>query len=119
MSFWKTLKPAQTAPTPTSVELSNDRTTVSFAWSDGQHGAATAQALRRECPCASCVDEWSGKRTLDPASVSDGTTIRDVKAVGNYALCFTFDDGHGTGLYVFDLLRRIAASPTPGPTARS
>ena len=28
-----------------------------------------AQQLRQQCPCAGCVDEWTNKRTLDPARV--------------------------------------------------
>jgi DUF971 family protein len=108
MSFWKTLKPAQTAPQPTAVELSKDRATVSLTWSDGLANTVSARTLRQACPCAGCVDEWSGKRTLDPASVPADTVITQVSPVGNYALCFTFGDGHATGLYVFDLLRKLS-----------
>ncbi len=31
----------------------------------------------------------------------------DVGPVGNYALSFTWNDGHSTGIYTFDFLRRI------------
>ncbi len=112
MSFWKTLKPAQTAPKPTAVELSSDRATVSLTWSDGRSTGVTARALRVACPCAGCVDEWSGKRTLDPTTVPADTVITTVSPVGNYALCFTFGDGHATGLYVFDLLRALSEGST-------
>ena len=57
------------------------------------------------CPCASCVDEMSGKRTLDvgavPADIATGT----VALVGNYGITIRFTDGHGTGIYPFRMLR--------------
>ena len=73
----------------------------------------TAAELRRLCPCASCVDEMSGIRTLDTAAVPDGLTQTDVSLVGNYAITVTFEDGHHTGIFTWALLHSWA-NPSPG-----
>ena len=44
---------------------------LSLTWEDGARTSATAQVLRQQCPCAACVDEWTNRRTLDPARVPD------------------------------------------------
>jgi len=81
---------------------------VEIDWNDGAATALTAAELRRCCPCANCVDEMSGIRTLDPDSIPSDMTQTDVRLVGNYAICITFSDGHHTGLYTWDLLHSWA-----------
>ena len=66
-----------------------------------------AAALRRVCPCAQCVNEWTGQRTLKPEVVSDELEISDLNIVGRYALNFRWSDGHETGIYSFQYLRDI------------
>ena len=87
------------------VITKSDPTRVVIAWADGHRTEYTAQRLRQMCPCASCVDEMSGKRTLDvgavPADIATGT----VALVGNYGITIHFTDGHGTGIYPFRMLR--------------
>ena len=78
-----------------------------FAWDDGGRTGATARELRVECPCAGCVDEHTGERTLDPTTVPETVGIRDMGQVGNYGLKIVFDDGHDTGIFDWGLLRRI------------
>jgi DUF971 family protein len=53
------------------------------------------------------VDEWTNKRTLDPARVPAELAIKEVQPVGNYALAFVFGDGHGTGIYHWTHLREL------------
>ena len=66
-----------------------------------------APALRRECPCAQCVNEWSGERTLKPESIADDIEIADLTTIGRYALNFRWSDGHETGIYSFQYLRDL------------
>lgn len=76
-------------------------------WADGrvcQYGAA---ALRRACPCAQCVNEWTGERVLAPEAVPDELEISDLQLVGRYALNFRWGDGHETGIYSFRYLREL------------
>ncbi len=78
-----------------------------ITWADGRACRYTAALLRRLCPCAQCVNEWTGQRILNPASVSEVLAIRDVAIVGRYALNFKWSDGHETGIYSFRYLREV------------
>lgn len=80
-------------------------------WTDGHSSVFPARHLRASCPCAGCRDEWSGKPLLDPAAIPSDLGLKDARLVGNYAIQFAFTDGHSTGLYTFDLLRKICPCP--------
>ncbi|MBL8863881.1 MAG: DUF971 domain-containing protein [Planctomycetes bacterium] len=90
-----------------SVIRRSDPARVEIEWTDGGRSSFAAAALRRACPCARCVNELTGVRTHDPASVPDDLTQSDLRLVGNYALSMTFSDGHHTGIFPFGLLRRL------------
>src|SRR5262249_26030202 len=66
--------------------------------------------LRGECPCASCRNEWTGERILDPATIAADLKLEGMEGVGNYAVQFTWSDGHGSGLYTWDHLRQLCAN---------
>lgn len=85
-----------------------DPSRLVFDWADGTVSAASAAAVRRGCPCAHCVDEHTGRKLLDPTSVSEGLEHREVSLVGNYALAIRFSDGHRTGIYTWDRLRGLS-----------
>lgn len=74
-----------------------------------------ARELRLACPCAQCVDEMSGRPILDPTVVPDDVRPVHLALVGAYGLKINWSDGHATGIYTFDLLRRHpqAAVVTP------
>lgn len=85
------------------VEESNRE--ISIKWSDDTETRYTAAMLRRSCPCAGCIDEWTGKKTLDDRNIADDITITHTSIVGRYALNFHFSDGHDTGIYSFKYLQ--------------
>jgi DUF971 family protein len=78
-----------------------------ITWADGRVCNYSAPDLRRACPCAQCVNEWTGQRMLEPKNVSEDLTISDVSIVGRYALNFRWSDGHDTGIYSFQYLREV------------
>ena len=78
-----------------------------IAWSDGHASVYSAAQLRKECRCAACVDETTGEKNLDPASIPDALAIVRADLTGNYAITFAFSDGHGSGIYSFETLRAI------------
>jgi DUF971 family protein len=78
-----------------------------ITWADGRACRFDAPALRRACPCAQCVNEWTGQRMLKPEAVSDAVRIEDISIVGRYALNFRWSDGHETGIYSFAYLREL------------
>lgn len=76
-------------------------------WSDGKDCRLAAPALRDACQCAACRNELTGERLLPEGSVSPDIRIVKSDIVGNYALGFHFSDGHSTGIYTFEMLRRL------------
>jgi DUF971 family protein len=81
---------------------------ISIEWSDGRETRYSAAKLRRSCPCAGCVNEWTGEKMLDDGSISDDITFSSISIVGRYALNFHFSDGHDTGIFSFNYLWELA-----------
>lgn len=80
---------------------------LSITWADGLECRYSAPELRRACPCAQCVNEWTGQRVLKPEAISEQLSIQDISLVGRYALNFRWSDGHETGIYSFRYLREL------------
>lgn len=91
---------------PTQIIEESDKE-ISIKWSDDTETRYTAAHLRRSCPCASCVNEWTGEKILDQTSISPFLTFKNISIVGRYALNFHFSDGHDTGIFSFKLLREL------------
>lgn len=87
-----------------------DDSTLRITWGDGRQCRYRAADLRRSCPCAQCVNEWTGQRVLKPESISESIEIQDLSIVGRYALNFRWSDGHETGIYSFRYLRDLCES---------
>jgi DUF971 family protein len=85
-----------------------------ITWGDERVCHYPAAALRRACPCAQCVNEWTGQRTLEPEMISDETIMRDINIVGRYALNIRWSDGHETGIYSFRYLRELCEEKFAG-----
>jgi len=91
---------------PTLVKrVSPTRTDVT--WNDGHFSSYPSWYLRENCPCASCVEEFTGVRRIPEGSISGNLERVTVDPVGNYALHFGWNDGHSTGIYTFDFLRKL------------
>ena len=80
---------------------------LQIAWADDRICHYKAFELRRACPCAQCVNEWTGQRVLMPESITEELTIKDLSIVGRYALNFRWSDAHETGIYSFRYLRDL------------
>jgi DUF971 family protein len=80
---------------------------VKIVWSDDREDLLSAAVLRRSCPCASCVNEWTGEKMLRDESVSDAIGFDSMSLVGRYAINFSFSDGHNTGIFTFKTLRSL------------
>ena len=89
-------------------EISQESNTqLRITWADDRVCDYNAAALRRVCPCAQCVNEVTGERMVKLESIDPQVRIVGVAPVGRYALHFQWSDGHGTGLYSFDTLRKL------------
>ena len=81
---------------------------LEIVWKDDAVSRYTPRQLRLACPCAQCVEEWSGNNLLDPDSVPENILLLNTDLVGRYALTFKWSDFHETGIFSFDLLRSLA-----------
>ena len=92
---------------PTQIIEESDRE-ISIRWSDDAETRYFAPELRRACPCASCVNEWTGEKILRDESVPEDLNFSSIAIVGRYALNFNFSDNHNSGIYSFQYLRKLA-----------
>jgi len=81
---------------------------LSINWSDEAETKYNAADLRRACPCAGCINEWTGEKMLKAENIEDDLSFSSISIVGRYALNFHFSDGHDTGIFSFDYLRKIS-----------
>jgi DUF971 family protein len=81
---------------------------ISIKWSDDAETRYDAVMLRRVCPCAGCVNEWTGERMLDERNIPEDLSFGNISIVGRYALNFHFSDGHDTGIFSFAFLRKLS-----------
>jgi DUF971 family protein len=98
--------------TPTNIEVDLKQREVRITWADGYQSTYPLDYLRQICPCAVCNEQRHNQdplRILRPDQVVPIAELRahgPVETVGNYALQFFWADGHNTGIYGFDFLRR-------------
>jgi DUF971 family protein len=83
-------------------------------FSDGLEYDITNKKLRDNCPCASCKGEEVLLHRYEPQNkqqVSDaGYILEKAELVGSYAVKLVWKDGHDTGIYSWDFLRKLASS---------
>ena len=94
---------------PSDIRLIRAERLLQISWRDETPRLYDIRQVRSECACAACVDERTGVRTLDVDSVPDDIGINHMELVGNYAIKFSFTDGHDTGIYSWDRLYDIQA----------
>ena len=85
---------------------------LAVKWDDGSESFVALEKLRRACPCAGCQGEVDilgqlhkgPQRPLPPTAFE----LKEVAMVGGYAIQPTWRDGHASGLFSFDYLKRLA-----------
>jgi len=96
------------AVAPRSIRALRSEGVFELAWGEQAPIRITFHDFRCACPCAGCIDEISGVRTLVPATVPLEVAPTGLEFVGNYALKVQWSDGHSTGLYPWPLLSRLS-----------
>lgn len=86
---------------------------IQMCFDSGEEFKVPCIDLRFECPCASCVDEMTGKRTLKKGSLKPDVKPMKIEPVGRYGIHVLWSDGHSTGMYHFDRLYEIAKATPP------
>jgi DUF971 family protein len=79
---------------------------LGIVWEDGHESYYPSFDLRCACPCAQCIDEVSGKKLLRDDEVARDVHVVELHPVGNYAFSVRWSDGHDTGIYSYERLRR-------------
>jgi DUF971 family protein len=99
-------------PKPKHLDLDRDRA-LTIHWQDGRVSVYPIDYLRRLSPSAD-ARELRQQMQDNPLTVLPGgseggapLTAESAELVGNYAVRIRFSDGHHTGLYSWDYLRRI------------
>jgi DUF971 family protein len=96
---------------PTDIEVIGEE--LAIKWEDGTESFIRLDRLRRACPCAGCKGEMDVLGNLckgpEKALTPQAFKLMRVDAVGGYAVQPVWADGHNTGLYTFDYLRRVAS----------
>src|SRR5690606_28349698 len=97
---------------PTDIQHIGEELAVK--WADGSESFIPLKTLRQACPCAGCKGEVDvmGNLYKDPDRPlgPNAFQLLRVEAVGTYAVQPVWADGHATGIYSFDYLRRVAES---------
>lgn len=92
-------------PWPTDLVFDRAAKSLTIAFDDGALFEIPFELLRVESPSA----ENKGHGPAPPQPVTGKANVSVVRAdpVGRYAVRISFDDGHDTGLYSWDLLYEL------------
>jgi DUF971 family protein len=85
-------------------------TQMLIEWNTGERFAVPFTEIRYLCPCAGCVDENTGRRTIQRSSVAATLRPKEAQVVGRYAIQIRWADGHETGIYHFDYFHDICGA---------
>ena len=84
-----------------------DKRYLNMQWNDGSESMIALVSLRKKCPCATCKKENENKPdTYIPLYSSASITLKDIKTVGTYGIQLYWQDGHNTGIYTYENLKR-------------
>lgn len=94
--------------TPTNIAAIGNE--IAIAWSDGSETYFPMERLRAFSPSA----ENTGERDLLGNRIGGtdktefpGVTVTGWRLVGGYAIQFDFSDGHNTGIFSFEYLKKL------------
>lgn len=96
---------------PEKIRALRESGVLEIQWSSSNCCRYPFKFLRCECPCASCVNEFTGELLLNPDTVPETILPVAMAFSGNYALKIEWSDGHNTGIYTWELLSRLASAP--------
>ena len=85
---------------------------LAVRWADGGESFIPLENLRRACPCAGCKGETDimGNLYKNPEQplTARAFELKRIVTVGGYAIQPVWADGHATGIFSFEYLRRVA-----------
>ena len=107
-------------PVPLEVGRAGEHDLL-ITWQDNHASRYNSHSLRMACPCAGCVDELTGHIRIIGSSIAADVHPVKVSLIGRYAITIRWSDGHQTGIYPFQLLRKLCPCDAckPAPTHQS
>jgi DUF971 family protein len=88
---------------------------LAIKWDDGSENFVRLEKLRRCCPCAGCKGEsdilGNVYRNPERPLPAQAFELWRIANVGGYAIQPVWGDGHTSGLYSFEYLRKVAEVP--------
>lgn len=99
---------------PAGITANKTVRELSITWKDGHNSVYPFGLLRAACPCASCRGGHENMRPEpDPAVFAvrmedtPATRMKQIEAVGQYAVSIEWEDGHHYGIYNWHFLRAL------------
>lgn len=96
---------------PTTLKKLDART-LGITWEDGHESLYDTTRLREACACARCQDEWTGEKKIIPGTLPKTIVPVTIDSVGQYGLKILWSDGHATGIYTYEFLRKLCGCLT-------
>ena len=90
---------------PQQIKLHKKSRLLELRYADGSHYQLSCEFLRVFSPSAEVRGHGRGQEVLQTGKLN--VEIRDIIAVGNYAIQLVFDDGHDSGIYSWRYLREL------------
>lgn len=98
---------------PTNITLNREAKQLEIEWNTNTVCTYPLSHLREACPCVECR---GGHHNMGMENAPDNILIlqparsygvEDVQMIGNYALQFTWDDFHNSGIYTWEYLYHL------------
>lgn len=105
-TFSKGAAESMTEP-PSAIRAIQSERVLDLAWEDGVEFQIPYRHLRANCPCATCRDEWTGERLLDPKTIREDLQLEGMEGIGHYAVRLVWNDGHRSGIFTWEMLRSL------------
>ena len=87
---------------------------LAIQWADNTESFLGFHTLRNACPCAYCSGEtdvfgnvYIGKGIRKTQAAYE---VNRVEKVGHYAIRFFWKDNHNSGIYSFELLKKLTST---------
>lgn len=87
---------------PTEIKLHQQSRLLEIAYEDGARFELPCEYLRVYSPSAEVQGHGPGQEVLQIGK--EDVNITAIEPVGHYGIKLVFDDGHDTGIYVWDYL---------------
>jgi DUF971 family protein len=99
---------------PTNITADRGKGELTIEWNDGHTSTYTFSLVRHACPCAECRGGHEKMSSEPDPAVFDleeedspATRLRNLEAVGSYAMTPEWEDGHRYGIYTWHYLRAL------------